>query len=225
MNRLLASALLTLCAATAGADVWTDAYLCDGTTPLSPADPDYPNVYRDIMVGTRLTLLLRSDTGRAWSGYLLVPYDTYPVGSLAARDPNDQTGNYEGSILPAACPQILPPWHIPIVSRHASPKGVGFYFAHFNDAVPGDWYVLDYHANDLGPCTVNLYTDLAGLPAIVSSLLAAAWRTPPGPDPNRAALDLNADARLDYADLALFSEYWLARTDCECQVEAQESDK
>ena len=48
------------------------------------------------------------------------------------------------------------------------------------------------------------------------ALLAGHWRTTVGHDPDspEVVFDLDSDNRIDADDLALFSEYWLERTDC-----------
>jgi len=48
------------------AKVWTTVYGCDGVTPLEAVDPNHPTVYRDIMVGTRLVLVVSSDQDEYW---------------------------------------------------------------------------------------------------------------------------------------------------------------
>jgi hypothetical protein len=104
-------------------------------------------------------------------------------------------------------------------------------------AYPGDWFVVDYHAEQVGSSEVGLYDLLVGddvpmqtlsfthVPSrdfnsdtIVNlkdfALLASRRRSAvdPNSDPE-ATVDLDADHRVGASDLASFSQYWLARTD------------
>jgi hypothetical protein len=215
------------------AEVWTTVYRCDETTPLAPADPNQPGVYRDIMVGTRLAIFINSDTdGIFWWGHLLLSWDDWLYGALSGRGYDEQHLNYNWSCLEAAGAGSY-------VADYNDPVGVGFQFTTGRKAVPGPWFVLDYRARQAGLCNVALYDGELGfgLPletlsfrhvpsrdfdadGIVNfedfALWARRWRSVAGPEPNGAdaAFDLNSDARIDIMDLASFSEYWLERADC-----------
>jgi hypothetical protein len=69
--------------------------------------------------------------------------------------------------------------------------------------------VLSFHhvpSRDFNGDTLVDFVDYASL--------AGLWGQSVASDPNAAvAADLNADERVDVRDLALFSEYWLERTD------------
>ena len=65
MKKLLVLALVAALTPVAAAKVWVTVYQHDGKTPLAAVDADHPNVYRDIMVGTRLTLVISSDSSAA----------------------------------------------------------------------------------------------------------------------------------------------------------------
>ena len=104
-------------------------------------------------------------------------------------------------------------------------------------AYPGDWFVVDYYAEQAGPCVVRFYDSSAGDDTLLQTLsfthipsrdfnddamvdfkdfarFASGWRSAgdPGSSPT-ADLDLNADGRVDLADLASFSRRWLERLD------------
>ncbi|MCJ7729293.1 MAG: hypothetical protein MUO27_05395, partial [Sedimentisphaerales bacterium] len=53
-------------------NISTRVYFRDSNTPLELADPNVPWVYRDIMVGTRLTIIVDSNASGSWSGGLLI---------------------------------------------------------------------------------------------------------------------------------------------------------
>jgi hypothetical protein len=233
MKKLAVLAVAAALTSAAGAKVWTSVYRCDGTTPLASVDPNHPNVYRDIMAGTRLVIVVSSDAKGAWFGGLLLSWDDSVYGELVGIGYNQKTRNYDGSCLAAAGPTAFTRiFQIP-------PKKIGLQFNTQGGSVPGDWFVVDYRAEQVGPCDVGLY-DLsasANVPietvhfthvpsrdfngdGIVDfkdfALLSSRWHSGAAPDPNRAdaAFDLNSDGHLDIGDLALFSEYWLERTEC-----------
>ncbi len=215
----------------ATAAVWTTVYRCEGVTPLGVVDPNYPTVYQSIMVGTRLAVVVSSDTGGDWWGYLMLSWDDWGYGTLSGRGYSTDTRTYEGSRLDAA--------GITARARNAQePKGIGFGMNAHLAALPGDWFVFDYHAEQVGLCDVGLYNGLEFDAAVQVlsfvhvptrdfdgdtvvnfedlALLARYWRTEAGPDPNGIdhACDLNTDGKIDMPDLVLFREYWLERTDC-----------
>jgi hypothetical protein len=235
-----------LFAPTTRAKVWTTVYHCDETTPLAALDPNQATVYRDIMVGTRLVFVVSSDTGESWQGALLLSSDEVKYGTLSGRGytpakpgTSIRAPNYADSCLDAAGTGAY-------VWVFGGTEGVGLqfqsghtpYITAGHPAVPGDWFIFDYHAEQVGFCKVGLYTgDDPNIPlemllfrhvlsrdfngdTVVDfadfALLASHWDASVGQDPNSRAdtFDLNADTRVDLADLVLFSEYWLERTDC-----------
>ena len=238
MRMLLALTVITILAPMAVAKVWTTVYRCDETTPLALVDPNHPGVYRDIMVGTKLVIVISSDTSEYLGGQLRLSWDDEKYASLSGRGYTvGPTGpNYAGSRLEAAGNHAG-------VYDYVDPRGIGLEFvSDLMDAVPGDWFVVDYHAEQAGSSDVGLY-DLLGDPndpnvpvstlsfthvlsrdfngdGIVNfedlHLLAQSWHSPINLDPNdpAAKCDLNTDGGVNIRDLALFSEYWLERTDC-----------
>jgi len=232
------------------AKVWTTVYRCDETTPLALADPNLPGVYQDIMVGTRLVIVVSSDTGGYWLGQLRLSWDNAEFATLSGRGPriapNLIVPDYRDSCLEAAGTEAHA-WDF------SGPEGIGLEFTTTHDlgkpdvrpAVPGDWFIFDYHAERVGSCDVSLYEFPDSLDVPVQTfvpvqtlslthvpsrdfdgdtvvnfedfiLLAGYWHRTVDPDPNsrEAVFDLNSDSRVDTDDLALFSEYWLERTDC-----------
>lgn len=244
MRIVLTLAVIVALAPVAGADVWTTIYRCDETTPLALADPDRPGVYQDIMVGTRLVIVVSSDTGGYWWGQLRLFWDDAQYASLGGRGPTivpgDVISSYRDSCLEAAGERASA-WDF------SGPEGVGLEFfssddrsvPDFRPAVPGDWFIFDYQAERVGSCEVGLYDPFRSFDMPIETLsfthvrsrdldsdtivnfedlalLARYWRTVVGHDPNEpdASLDLDMDGRIDVGDIALFSEYWLEQTDC-----------
>jgi hypothetical protein len=110
------------------------------------------------------------------------------------------------------------------------------------DAVAGDWFVLDYVAEQIGLCSVGLFDLTSSLTVPIETLsfthvpsrdfdgdgivnfadfvsLASHWGQPADPNAGSAGpWDLDADRLVGPADLGMFSEYWLERTDCSSPV-------
>jgi hypothetical protein len=246
MKKLFVLALAATLTPIAAAKVWISVYRCDGATPLAAVDSNHPNVYRDVMVGTRLTLVLSSDTSDYWCGSLRLSWDDAQYAKLSGRGytatlpgTKIKIPNYKGSCLDAAGTRAS-------VQDFMDSGGGGLdfssdhtpYISGGHPAYPGDWFVVDYHAEQVGNCKVGLYDLFAGFDVPIQTmffthvpsrdfngdtvvdlkdfaLFASHWRS--AVDPNAspgAALDLNADGRVNASDLASFSEYWLERTDC-----------
>ncbi|HPC94650.1 MAG TPA: hypothetical protein PLU87_06910 [Sedimentisphaerales bacterium] len=144
--------LLGVPASPAVAEVRVDVYRADEVTPLALADPNTPGLYRDIMVGTRLTLFITSDSKGIWDGQLRLSAESATVGTICGRgcNPKSPSRNHEGSCLKAA-------GRNPRVNIHTGPDGVSASLLSAWDAQPGEWFVLDYEAKAVGRCEVELY--------------------------------------------------------------------
>jgi hypothetical protein len=223
-------------------DVFVDVRHYDGTTPLALADPNSPNMYRNIMVGTKLGLLVSSDTPGYWTGGLLIAEDDWERGTLDGRgyDPSSETFNYRGSCLDAVGEKAVAAFvQWPVTIGPDTVNYIGFDLISHRESVAGEWFVLDYYAERVGRCDVGLYDYSVGVDApptqslsfnhvrsrdfngdkIVNFMdlatLARSWQ--PTADPvgdSDLPCDINADRRVDMSDIELFAEYWLERTDC-----------
>ena len=144
--------IVVLLSAVVSAEVSVSVYRPDGRTPLGPVEPNLIKVYPDIMVGTRLALVVHSDTPGYWWGGLLLTWNNWVVGNVSAR--GESSGlpelSYEESVLPAAGTAAL-------VQDCIEPSLVGFELVSWVDAVAGDWFVLEYHAEQIGLCYLGLY--------------------------------------------------------------------
>jgi len=215
------------------AQVSVSVYQPDGHTLLGPADPNLIHVYRDIMVGTRLVLVVNSDTAGYWTGGLLLTWDNWVVGNLSARGESSGPPHfqYEESALEAAAEPAF-------VTQYDDAYMVGFDLITNAGAVPGEWFVLDYHAAEVGLCYVGLYDYDFSLDIPIETLLfnqvpscdfdgdtvvnfmdfallASRWGQEAESDPDlQATLDQDGDGVIGVGDLALFSEFWLECTDC-----------
>jgi hypothetical protein len=162
------------------------------------------------MVGTRLTIVISSDSAEYWSGNLLVEGTDRDYGDIFARGYSDVTRDYEGSRLEAAGAWAT-------VHRSVSFDATTVDLYSDGDGFPGDWFVLDYNAIDLGSCAVSLYE----IPGIGSRDFDPFNPPPAPPDdliyqlvfshvPTR---DFDSDAKVDFADFAVLASFWKA-TNC-----------
>jgi len=155
--------LITYCSA----EVWTTAYYADGITPVLLRDPNIPNIYVDVMVGTHLSMVVSSDANTiAWNGHLTIEAPDAGKGQLRPCGFDEFTYSYTEScsILPAA-QSVSGMGRPPRIGFMDSPVGDHFiYMQGAHEPNTGEWFAVDYHAFGLGECRV-LFTEF---PAIVS---------------------------------------------------------
>ena len=210
--------------------VSTRVYLADSNTPLELADPNIPFVYRDIMVGTKLAIVISSDVNGYWGGDLAIAGEDLNYGLLSARDFNEITRDWAGSRFPAAGDTAQ------VVSWIEDSGVQGFSFEGHRTAVAGDWFIIDYTAISLGVCNVAFYDrsvswieslyylTFSHVPTrdfdsdtkvnfVDFAVFASHWRLTDCDDPNMyKGADLDSNDNVDSRDLILFSEYWLEST-------------
>jgi hypothetical protein len=188
MKRLILLVLYLSMAAMATGEVSTNVYLADGNTPLLPVEPNFPHIYPDIMVGTRLTIIVCSDLAEDWWGSLAVVDANMDYGLLSARG-YDGYG-YPGSCLPAAGEgAAVYDW------EEVGIDGFDLYTG-FMDIEIGDWFIVDYNAIDIGACNVEFYQRFDHDPN--HDLYFTHVRT----------RDFNKDTKVDFIDFAVFASYW-----------------
>lgn len=173
-------------------EVSSRVYLTDCNSPLELADPNIPFVYRDIMVGTKLTIIVDSNAGGEWGSDLAIEGQYMDYGLLSARDYNDITGDWEGSRFEAV-------GYLARVLDWVGPDIQGFNLEGHTDAVPGDWFIIDYTATNVGVCKVGFYDRNVSWDYPVYYHVFSHVRT----------RDFNQDTKVDFADLALLASYWL----------------
>jgi hypothetical protein len=212
-------------------EVSTRVYLADGNTPLELADPCVPFVYRDIMVGTKLTIIVWSDSDGEWPCDLAIQGENRNYGLLLGRDFNEISGHYDGSIFENAIglAGYIYFWHDDDLEID------GFSYTGDLDAVAGDWLIFDYNATNVGNCDVGLYEWFSTDPSYELSfthvrtrdfnddtkvdfsdyaMLASHWLATGCNAPGWCqGTDLDTDGNVDYNDLRLFCEYWLEKTE------------
>ncbi|MDD5064713.1 MAG: hypothetical protein PHQ35_08165 [Phycisphaerae bacterium] len=189
MKKIIAFMLFFGITSMAAGEVSTRVCLSDGSTPLELADPCIPFVYRDVMVETKLTIIVSSDVAEEWYGGALVTEDT---NILYGRDCN----GYEcpGSCLPAA-------GDFAYVVKIEYP-GFGFDFYGGEDPDAGDWFIIDYNAVDTGYCNVEFYNyDVSTTEPLYTLIF------------NHVRPDLDQDTKVDFNDYAILASHWL-QTGC-----------
>jgi len=183
-------AILFFCATSASwGHVSANVYESDGNTPFDN---------RDIMVGTRLVIVLDSNVGAGemgWYNDLALTEDNINLGVLLGRDINEATYDYKGSHLPPAGDETA----FAMDWEETGIDGISFFADPTSYA--GRWFIVDYNATAVGNCTVEFYEDFS-------------------PDPNRdisfvqvPTRDFNKDTIVNFGDFAVFASYW-QKTNC-----------
>ena len=236
---LLAKQLLPALAIILGAisiaagTISTNVFLRDSNTPLELVNPNVPHIYRDIMVGTKLKIIVSSDTNEYWGdgygddgGSLAIEEAYQPYGVLSARGPQIDGNDWSGSHLPAAGTSAdVYEW---------CPVGFDLYTGSHNIEA-GDWFIIDYNVTDIGTCNVGFYdhriswdepiyylcfshvrTRDFNNDTIVNfrdyAILASHWLDTCNAPSWCEGTDLNNNGKVNINDLMLFCEFWLERT-------------
>lgn len=229
MKKLVLLVLFFSVASTAIGEVSTRVCLADGNTPFPPIDSNFPHIYPDIMVGTKLAIIVSSDTGENWWGGLIIKGTNLNYGALLARDYNETTLDWEGSRFPEAGTGAR-------VNTFAESGKYGFQLLGHSSAVAGDWFIIDFNAINVGDCNVGYYDFNIDLGDPIYDLsfyhvrtrdfnndtvvdfadfgvLASYWQVADCNDPNWCeGTDLDTSGTVDSNDLGLFVDYWLEET-------------
>jgi len=227
MKKLIPFILMLAITPAVCAQVSTKVCLADGNTPLELADPNVPFVYRPIMVGTHLTIIISSDVDGPWEN-----------GELSLWDANQNYGFLPGSSQLPAAGDMAMVWYF---QEYEEVNGQvhdanGFRFSAGDDAIVGDWFSTDYNAINVGFCSVIFYDRTVNwdIPLYEMSfthvrtrdfnddgivnfkdlaLLGSNWQRTDCLEPdNCSGTDLDADGYVDMSDLKQFAEYWLETT-------------
>ena len=114
-------------------------------------DGETPFDNRDIMVGQKLTLKVISDSNDLWSGAFFIEGDDRLLGRLQAEDSDPNTRDCDQAHYPAAGDYAVAyKWDDSVI------WGYDLYGDDVN-CVAGDWYILDYYAQQPGECQVDFY--------------------------------------------------------------------
>lgn len=208
MKKLLTGILVLGIAAMAAGHVTLQVYQADGQTLLDCND--------SVAAGTKLTLVISSDSNDYWSGGLFIKDQDRDLATLVARDYDPNRLMYDPNQSLYEIPQFVRDWagsHYESAGELArvtawedsSIQGFDLYTSDINDSnfVPGDWFVIDYYADGVGDCNVGFYD------------YSISWN-----DPNYCisfshipTRDLNSDKMVDFRDYAIFASRWNA-ADC-----------
>jgi hypothetical protein len=137
------------------AEVGTTVYLSEPNMVLEPiSDINGVVEYPEIMVGTKLAIVVDSNEEDKWTMGLFVEPPYMGLGTLEGRgyvdDPNYVfPGDYRGSHYPAAGPYAL-------VFDWSVPTREGFILDTDFGPDTGEWFGLDYTASEVGLCRVRL---------------------------------------------------------------------
>ncbi len=207
MKAVVSAVLIGAIAATSLAGVRARVYRADEVTPLPWADPNTPDVYQDIMVGTRLTIFIESDTAKSsWNGGLRITREDWIRGTFSGRGYNTEENTYDDSVLPAA-------GDFPLIFLFSSE---GWYFnLAVTRGIMGEWFLLDYRAQAVGKCDIGLY-EYGSDRELPANFNPEFDDLPPGRThwlqgltfnhvPSR---DYNDDDVVDFADFALLAGQW-----------------
>lgn len=203
--------VIGLIASASWAGVSLQVYRADERTPLAFEDPNEPGIYEDIMVGTHLTFVIGSDTPvEWWSGGLWISWEDLDFGTVTARGYNPETMNYEGSILPTEAEAYI--------NQGPVDNGLGIAFSILEltyGPVSGEWFALDYWAEQVGTCLIGLYSYEPGIDTHGDLNWAVPRDAPYGGFwiqglsfqhvPSR---DYDNDTVVNFVDFALWAKQW-----------------
>ena len=191
MKRIVPLMLILTAATVSTGEVSPRVCLSDGNTPLELADPCIPFVYRDIIVGTKLTIIVDSNIAEPWSGSLAIADANIGYGVLSARGPKVGE-DWSGSHLPAAGNEAVVWWWVE--------SGIEAFdlYTGSTGIQAGDWFIIDYNAINIGTCNVGFYDYGISWDNPIYYLKFSHVRT----------RDFNIDTKVDFADFAAFASYW-----------------
>jgi hypothetical protein len=209
-------------------DISTRVVFRDNNAPLELIDPCIPHVYRPVVFGTELSIIVSSDANGNWDKggglYISDPYRDY--GVLYGRDYNEQTLDWEGSHFAAAgVNAAVRDWQDDSMSGFDTYTG--------SVATAGDWFIIDYNAIEVGDCNVGFYDYNNSLVVPLYNMtithiltpdfngngivdfndfaaLGSNWRRMDCSSPGYCSgTDLNKDGVVDFIDLKAFAYFWL----------------
>jgi hypothetical protein len=230
VKKLLTLILALAIVPIAAGQVTLKVYEADEVTPFDSNEA--------IMTGTKLTLIVSSDSNDYWSGGLFITGLDRALGTLAGRDLDPNTRHWTGShyddagdLAKVTAWKDSSIWGFDLYTFYPVYPGDGN--SEGNSTVPGDWFIIDYYADEVGDCNVgfydysiswedpNYYITFSHIPArdlnsdeVVNfgdfAIFASQWNATDCNEPNWCAgADLDRDADVDYNDLGLFVEFWM----------------
>ncbi|MHC4558419.1 MAG: hypothetical protein ACYS80_14065 [Planctomycetota bacterium] len=196
MKKLLALILALGIVPIAAAQITLNICEADGVTPFDGSD---------IMVGTKLTLIVSSDANDYWSGGLFIAGQDRALATLSARDSDPNIRDYTeshyaeaGNMARVTAWKDSDIWGFDLYGSDIDLWGSGLYGSDI-DAVAGDWFIIDYKAIGIGNPNVGFYD------------YSISWNDPDSlitfhHVPTR---DFNRDEKVDIPDYVTLAFYWL----------------
>ncbi|OHB42567.1 MAG: hypothetical protein A2Y13_04605 [Planctomycetes bacterium GWC2_45_44] len=136
---LVLTLILSTVSITSGA-ISTNVFLRDSNTPIELVDPNIPHIYQDIMVGTKLKIVVSSNTIEYWTGDIAIEEAYWLHGFLTPREP-----------LPAA-------GDLSVIFEQEEPGIKWITLSTDGDNIAaGDWFIIDYNAVDAGDFSIGFY--------------------------------------------------------------------
>lgn len=188
----------------ASAQVTMTLYEADGITPFD---------FRDIMVGTKLTVAVESSSASPICGGVFITGQDRAWGRLSGRNRNPgslspncnfndgspfgEPGDWTGSHFPSAGASAT-------VYTFRDSFFWGFDIQSDNAAVAGDWFLFDYTAIDVGQPVIGLYDYAISFFDPIQTLS-------PNHVPTR---DFSGNGDVDYMDFSIFNTNWMS-TNCQ----------
>jgi hypothetical protein len=163
-----------------------------------------------VMVGDKLVFVVISDSNDYWSGGLFIKGQDRALGTLAGRDKDPNSRDWTGShYVDAGDFAIVTGW------KDSDMWGYDLYtfypvdeYSEANSTVPGDWFVIDYYADDVGDVNVVFYEyNDYGISWCEPNYVFTFF--------NVATRDLNSDEAVDFLDFGIFSSQWNENSCCD----------
>lgn len=219
---ILLVALFFSMASVALGEVSARVYLADGNTPLE---------YQDVMVGTKLTIIVDSTVAEDWGGVLLIEGDHRDYGVLVERTDSCYPAAGVGAML------SFEEYYWDKIGKDV--RGFDLHTGFFGIG-QDRWFIVDYNATSVGDCNVGFYehelqppfgTELLYYLELTHvrtrdfdkstkvdfadfAIFSLYWQESGCTDPNWCeGTDLDIDGTVDMNDLKLFFDYWLVRTE------------
>ncbi|MHC4110647.1 MAG: dockerin type I domain-containing protein [Planctomycetota bacterium] len=198
MKKLVTLILAFVMVPTVLGQVSLQIFEADGVTPF--------DCNSNVMVGSKLVFIVISDSNDNWSGGLFIVGQDRALGTLAGRDKDPISRDWTGShYADAGDFAKVTAWRDSSIWGFDLYTFLPFYTLinnFFNDStVPGNWFVIDYYADEVGEVNVGFYEyNDDGI----------SWREPNYiiTFHNVPTRDLNSDEAVDFRDFAIFSSQW-----------------
>jgi hypothetical protein len=203
---------------TTNGQVFTNVFLRDSNTPIEMIEQTTSyQLYDDIMVGSKLKIVISSDSTDYLAGDIGLEELYWPFCSIVPHQPLTAAG-------------------IGATFKPMEEPGVKWYsFATGPNRQSGDWFIADFNAIEVGYCNLAFYDYAVSFeePAyylcfthvptrdfnndymvnfLDYKIFASHWQETNCANSNCWEADVDTDGDVDIADLELFCDFWLEKT-------------